>query len=72
MYPLPIYTTIGKDSLGEIKAGVYRYMPITNSLELVKEGDSIRIIAISCLGQAFISKTPISIIISANFERMKY
>jgi len=72
LYPLSIYIAIGKDSLEEIKAGVYRYMPITNSLELVKEGDSRRIIAISCLGQAFISKAPVSIIISANFERMKY
>ena len=72
LYPLSIYVAIGKESLAELKAGVYRYMPITNSLELVKEGDTRRIIAISCLGQAFISKAPVSIIISANFERMKY
>lgn len=72
LYPLSIYVVIGKESLNEIKAGVYRYMPVTNSLELVKEGDLRRILAISCLGQAFISKAPIAIIISANFERMKY
>jgi len=72
LYPLLIYVAIGKESLEELKAGVYRYMSITNSLELVKEGDVRRIIAISCLDQAFISKAPVSIIISANFERMKY
>ncbi|MCC7573173.1 MAG: SagB/ThcOx family dehydrogenase [Candidatus Methanofastidiosum sp.] len=72
LYPLAIYIAIGKESLEEINAGVYRYVPITNCLELVKEGDTRRSIAINCLGQAFISKAPISIIISANFERMKY
>ncbi len=72
LYPLSIFIAIGKESIEEIKAGIYRYTPLTNSIELIKEGDYRRIIAISCFGQAFISKAPISLIIISNFERMKY
>ena len=72
LYPLSIYVVVGKESLDNLKNGIYRYLPITNSIEIIKEGDARRGIAIGCLGQAFISKAPIIIIIAANFERMKY
>lgn len=72
LYPLSIFVVVGKSSIEEIKAGIYRFVPLTNSIELIKEGDYRRILAISCFGQAFISKAPISIVIFSNFERMKY
>jgi len=72
LYPLSIYVIVGKESVDNLNNGIYRYLPITNSIEIIKEGDVRRRIAIGCLGQAFISKAPIIIIIAANFERMKY
>ncbi len=66
-YPLEIYLVVGR--VESVDAGVYRYLPEKNSLELVLENDVRKNLQKAALGQDFISEAPISIVISGIYER---
>lgn len=60
-YPLEIYL-VKKD-------GVYHYLPLTHSLEQLKDIDCRPSLTRASLGQNFIGEAPIVIVIAADFER---
>jgi SagB-type dehydrogenase family enzyme len=67
IYPLSLYVVAGKvQTLGE---GVYRYLPESHALELLKSGDYRRRLAAAALGQVFIADAPASIVITANYRQ---
>lgn len=68
-YPLELYLVVGQNSAGKLQAGVYRYIIEEHSLELVIEGDKRKQLSGACLGQDFIEKAPVSLVISANLNR---
>ena len=65
-YPLELYL-VKRD-------GVYHYLPLTHSLEQIKDIDCRPSLTRASLGQNFIGEAPIVIVIAADFERteMKY
>ncbi len=68
-YPLEIYLISGKDCVENLAAGLYWYMWQQHALELKIEKDLRKEIADACLRQNFISSAPVSILISAQYER---
>ena len=68
-YPLKIYAVVGRGCIEKLKEGIYYYMPRRHSIVMVKRGDYRERLAYAALGQDFIAKAPISIIITAIYER---
>lgn len=68
-YPLELYLVSGENAVNKLKAGIYRYSVEEHSLELTSEGDKRAQLAGACLGQDFIQNAPVSLVITAKFQR---
>jgi len=67
LYPLEIYLVV--TNVETLDAGVYHYNPINHSLDLILSGNYQVALAKACLGQMFIADAPISIVVTAQYER---
>lgn len=65
IYPVQMYLIA--ESVDSLAAGIYRYLPVTESLELVCEGDFLEAIAEASLGQMWMAKAQVLIAISARY-----
>ncbi len=68
-HPIFLYLVAGEKGVRDLDAGVYRYIPASHRLELVLEGDVRRDLVEASLKQAFIAVAPVSIVITAAYER---
>jgi SagB-type dehydrogenase family enzyme len=68
-YPLEIYLIVGENSVVGLEAGFYLYLWRKHALDFKKEGDFRERLTRACLGQDFIAQAPVSILISAYYER---
>lgn len=66
-YPLEVYL-VAADVEG-LAAGVYRYRPGLHRLEAVTGGDIRLPLAIAAVGQEWVSRVPLVVVIAAVFER---
>lgn len=66
-YPLEVYLVVGE--VNSLAAGVYRYDPGPHRLELVADGDIRVPVADVAVGQTWISKAAIVVVLAAVFER---
>jgi SagB-type dehydrogenase family enzyme len=69
LYPLEIYVLIGEDAVEGISAGLYRYNDKKHILQLIYARDSRKELQAACLGQDFIGRAPLSLIVAAVFGR---
>jgi SagB-type dehydrogenase family enzyme len=68
-YPLDLYVVIGEECVDEMDAGVYHAEKGYSQLEMDKKGDLREELAIACLSQMFIADSPVSFVITAEYER---
>ncbi|WP_276813983.1 SagB/ThcOx family dehydrogenase [Desulfurococcus amylolyticus] len=72
-YPLQVYVVVGSRSVIDysefLDPGVYRYDPERHVLILVRSGDVRRELMQAALMQGFIGRAPVSIVITAVYER---
>lgn len=68
-YPLEVYIVLGSHSVTDLAEGVYQYDPHSHQLEHVLTTDLRSNLADAALGQRSIRDAPISIIITAVYER---
>ncbi len=72
-FPLELYVVIGSKGVidGEeyVEPGSYKYRPDTHSLILIRKGDLRRELYIAALEQEWVLEAPLSIIITAVYER---
>jgi len=68
-YPLAVYVVVGAESVEGIAAGVYHYRSAEGALTLLKEGDHRKALAVASLRQMFIADAPVSVVITAEYER---
>ena len=68
-YPLEVFVLIGRDGVQGLEPGIYHYNVANHSLNLYKEGDQRRELAIAALDQEFIAQAPMAIVICAVYER---
>jgi len=69
LYPLEVYLVTGKDTVGKVPAGVYKYTPESNSLQSVTPGDNRNLLAHAALSQMWMAKAPALIVIGGVFPR---
>jgi len=67
MYPLETYLMAG--SVTDLAPGLYQYQPQQHTLLKHHEGDLRADLSRAALGQPFIKQAPVSIVLSAVFER---
>lgn len=67
LYPLELYVVVG--DVEGLEAGVYHYMPTENNLLKTVDGDQRSDIADAALGQDWVEKAAINIVITAIYER---
>lgn len=68
-YPIDIYVVVGKKSTNGLNEGVYRYSIEEHALVQVNHKDKRPELAHACLKQQFISKAPVSLIITGKFSK---
>lgn len=73
-YPLEIYVVIGANSVSVdetryLRAGIYKYDPHKHALVFSKEGDFRKALSEAALGQKWVEKAPVNIVVCAVFER---
>jgi len=68
-YPLELYLVVGENAVDKLKTGVYHYLIEEHSLVNIEVGDKRKELSGACLGQDFIAKAPVSLIIAAKFQR---
>lgn len=68
-YPLELYVVVGRNGVEKLKEAVYHYLIEEHSLEVITEGDRRAQLSYACLGQDFIEKAPVSLVIAAEFHR---
>ncbi|MDI6889092.1 MAG: SagB/ThcOx family dehydrogenase [Methanocellales archaeon] len=66
-YPLDLYIVAGK--IEGLETGVYHYDPSDHSISLHAEGDLRTDLARACVAQGFIADAPVSMVITAEYER---
>lgn len=69
-FPMDIYAVIGEDCVEGMKAGVYHYVPAGHKLDPVKDGDVRAELQKACWGQRMVNAAQVSIIITAEYERV--
>ncbi|HMK34720.1 MAG TPA: SagB/ThcOx family dehydrogenase [Desulfomonilaceae bacterium] len=69
LYALEVFLVTGNNTVAGIPAGMYRYDPQTNSLQLVAAGDNRNLLAYASLGQTFVARAPAIVVIAGMFER---
>jgi SagB-type dehydrogenase family enzyme len=67
LYPLEVYLVAGK--VASLPAGIYRYRPRGHEVVKIVEGDKRSELCTAALGQTALSEVPVSIVVTAIFER---
>ena len=70
LYPMDVYAVVGRSSVAQIEAGVYRYEPNGHRLSLVKEKDVRESVAKASLSQMWMAPAPLNIVITAEYSRI--
>ncbi|MBW2618668.1 MAG: SagB/ThcOx family dehydrogenase, partial [Deltaproteobacteria bacterium] len=70
LYPIDLYAVIGDGGVAGLEAGVYLYQPTGHGLELVKEGDLRARTAQDSLGQTWMARAPIILVITSEYARI--
>lgn len=68
-YPLELYLVVGESCVDKLEAGLYHYLIQDHSLQFITPGDKRKELARACLGQNFIYEAPVSLVITAKFQR---
>ena len=69
LYPLDIYVAAGTGGVDGLAAGVYHYLPEKHRLEPIKDGDLKKELAAACLGQNWMARAPVNLVITGEYER---
>ncbi|UMZ72813.1 SagB/ThcOx family dehydrogenase [Natranaerofaba carboxydovora] len=69
IYPMVIYLVA--ENISDLDPGIYRYSSSNHSLEKFIEGNKGASLAKACLGQSFVAKAPINIVVTAIYEKIK-
>ncbi|MGD9367835.1 MAG: SagB/ThcOx family dehydrogenase [Desulfobacteraceae bacterium] len=70
LYPMDVYAVLGQDSVAQIEAGVYRYEPQKHALSEIARQDVKDAVAKAALGQMWMAKAPVNLIITAEYRRV--
>ena len=69
LYPLEIYVVAG--NVDDLPDGIYRYVPKGHDLLGLTDGDKRKALADAALGQSWVRRAPMVLVIAAVYERSK-
>jgi SagB-type dehydrogenase family enzyme len=69
LYPLEVFLVAGKDKVGDLLPGVYRYIPGEHALKIVSKGDKRAGLAMAAFGQTWLANAPCIILITGVFPK---
>jgi SagB-type dehydrogenase family enzyme len=74
LYPLEVFLVTGEKTVTDLPAGVYQYLPASDALLNIADGDNRTLVASACLSQMWMARAPVMLVIGAVFQRttMKY
>ncbi len=70
LYPLDIYAVIGAEAVEQTPAGVFHFQPADHALVPVTTGDLRQSVAQWALGQTWMAKAPVMMVITAEYRRI--
>jgi SagB-type dehydrogenase family enzyme len=70
LYPSDIYAVVGKSCVEGLDEGVYHYRPEDHSITRTGEGDRRKQVATASLRQTWMSKAPVSVVVTAEYDRI--
>jgi SagB-type dehydrogenase family enzyme len=70
LYPMDIYSVVGRDGIEGIKAGIYHYEPNDHSISLILEGDFSAELAEASFSQKWMARAPLNLVITAEYGRV--
>jgi SagB-type dehydrogenase family enzyme len=69
-YPMDIYAVVGEKGIKGMDAGIYHYEPMGHSVSLLLEGDLREEVARASLGQMWMARPPMSLVVCAEYARI--
>jgi len=70
LYPMDVFAVIGEKSVTGLEAGIYHYQPKGHSLSRLIGGDLRDALARSSLGQMWMARAPVNLVITAEYARI--
>ena len=70
LYPMDLYAVVGTKSVEEMAAGVYHYEPADHGLTQIAERDLREAAADAALGQRWMARAPVNLVITAEYARI--
>ena len=70
LYPLDLYAVIGDQSVNGLSKGIYHYESLPHRLVILTEKDVRQDLAKACLGQMWMARAPVSLVITAEYSRI--
>ncbi len=71
LYPMDVYTVVGKNCIALLEAGVYHYSPDKHTVNRIEKKDRRNLLSKAALSQNWLSRAPVSFIITAEYSRIK-
>jgi len=69
LYPIDIYTVVGKKCVKDFKEGVYHYAPGNHVISRINDGDLRDQVAKAALRQMWMANAPVNMVITAEYGR---
>jgi SagB-type dehydrogenase family enzyme len=70
LYPMDVYAVVGRSSVAQIDAGVYRYEPNGHALSCITKEELRDRVAKASLSQMWMARAPLNIVITAEYSRI--
>jgi SagB-type dehydrogenase family enzyme len=70
LYPLDIWTVVGRNAVENLDMGVYHYKPRDHSIKKATDRDLRKDVAIASLSQMWMAKAPVLFVITAEYARV--
>jgi SagB-type dehydrogenase family enzyme len=68
-YSLEVFVVLGMGAVESLEEGIYRYVPQEHSIVHHLPGDLRRELCSACLGQGFIGRAPLSVVVCSEYSR---
>ena len=70
LYPIDVYTVVGKNGVRELAQGVYHYDPPHHSIQRIVDTDAREDVAAASLRQMWMATAPVILVLTAEYSRI--
>jgi SagB-type dehydrogenase family enzyme len=70
LYPLDLYAVLGDSGVSGVAKGFYHYQPMAHQIDILSEKDLRKELAKASLGQMWMARAPVSLVITAEYSRI--